>query len=55
MHKSDAGFLRSSNANSSTSSNFNITEDLAYGDVVYLRISIKGTPASGSFTVHIAT
>lgn len=46
--------VRSSNANSSTSSNFYIEQYLNAGTTVYVRITVKGTPASGSCMFYVA-
>lgn len=56
LFDSDAGRLVcSSNADSTTSSNFYIEQYLDADAVVYLKITIKGTPTSGSFVVNIAS
>ena len=55
LYNNSGLIVRSSNANSSASSNFYITRNLNQGETVYLRIGIKGTPASGNFTVYVAT
>lgn len=45
---------RSNNANSSVSSNFVIEKYLEAGSIVYLKITIKGTPAYGTFTLWVS-
>lgn len=53
FHYTDGRLELSSNAESTTSSNFLIEENLETGAIVYLRITVKGTPSYGSFTLWV--